>query len=128
MGYYGEIANRGNPGSSARRKARKRQLEQERAERERAEHNKAEREEAEREARAAEVVEQHEPEAQGEPEGVVEHEPFWKRLEPGWWEPHFASGEESVRVLAERGYWTKEETHGYTVALNRYHTRQRQEQ
>ncbi|MDP9480067.1 MAG: hypothetical protein M3R38_31120 [Actinomycetota bacterium] len=123
MGYYSDIAaGRANPGSSARRKARKRQLEQERAERE-----KAERKKAEREARAAEVVEQHEPEAQGEPEGVVEHEPFWKRLEPGWWEPHFASGEEAVRVLDER-VWTKAETHGYTVALNRYHTRQRQEQ
>ncbi len=121
MGYYSDVAaDRANPGSAARRKARKRQLEQERAERER-----AEREKAEREAEAAEVVEQHEPEAQGEPEGVVEHEPFWKRLEPGWWEPHFASGEEAVRVLDERG-WTNAEAHSYTVAVNRYSSRQAQ--
>ncbi len=119
MGYYGDIAaGRANPGSAARRKARARQLAQERAERER----------AEREAQDAEVVEQHEPEPQVEPEGVIEHESFWKRLESGWWEPHFASGEEAVRVLlAKRRYWTKEEGHGYKVAVNRYHTSQRQE-
>ncbi len=116
MGYYSDIAaGRANPGSSARRKACKRKLEQERAEQER----------AEREAQAAEAEEQHEPEAQGEPESVVEHEPFWKRLEPGWWEPHFASGEEAVRVLDERG-WTNAEAHSYTVAVNRYSSRQAQ--
>lgn len=123
MGYYSDIdAGRSNPGSAARRKARDRQREQKRAERER----------AERKAQAAEVEEQGEPETQGEPEeqhepeSVTEQEAFWKRLEPGWWEPHFASGEEAVRALNERG-WTKEEGHGYKVAVNRYHTRQREE-